>query len=215
MHRPGIKTFLLIHAVLTVALIVNITSPHQAQPVAGGLPVPPSAHGSGETGGVPGAVAALHPRPTRRTTRAIERELHEKGYVTGPVDGVADPVSRAAILAYEYDHGLPLTAEPSERLLQALLLGDWRPPSARGKEELSREARELVLSVQRSLQKLGYAITSADGIPGPETAEAIRQFEARHGLPRSGRVSGALAARLGGLAQDASESPSLRTGSTK
>ncbi len=56
-------------------------------------------------------------------TRAVQRELKAKGYETGAVDGVAGLVTRAAIMAYEADHGLTLTAEPRQALLQHIILG--------------------------------------------------------------------------------------------
>src|SRR5690606_14381969 len=60
--------------------------------------------------------------------RAVQRELIDRGYEAGPVDGVAHAVTRAAVMAYEHDHGLPLTGQPSEDLLKKILFGV--PPDA-------------------------------------------------------------------------------------
>ena len=52
------------------------------------------------------------------TIRAIQRELRQRGYGAWSSDGVMRPVTRAAIMAYEHDQGLPLTGEASEALLK-------------------------------------------------------------------------------------------------
>ena len=65
---------------------------------------------SGGLGHPPVAEAAS---PTE-VTRAVQRELQIRGYETGARDGVAGLMTRGAILAFEYDHGLPAqcAAEP-------------------------------------------------------------------------------------------------------
>jgi peptidoglycan hydrolase-like protein with peptidoglycan-binding domain len=60
----------------------------------------------------------------------------------------------------------------------------------------------VIRSVQRSLAKLGYKAGAANGKLTPETARAIRAFEADQALPETGRISGPLLARLGRLASD-------------
>lgn len=49
-----------------------------------------------------------------------------------------------------------------------------------------------VMQAQRHLERLGYKPGPADGIAGPRTAAAIREFEARSGLTASGQVTEAL-----------------------
>jgi len=55
------------------------------------------------------------------TIRAIQRELRQKGYGNLAADGTLRPHTRAAIMAYEYDHGLVLTGQASEGLLTRIL----------------------------------------------------------------------------------------------
>ena len=55
--------------------------------------------------------------------RGIQRELNGRGYDAGPPDGVVGLITRAAIMAYEHDYGLPLTATPSQDLLSRIVLG--------------------------------------------------------------------------------------------
>lgn len=152
-------------------------------------------------GGDPAKAAPLA-GDSAELTRAVQRELNARGYDTGVVDGVAGLVTRAAIIAYEGDHGLPLTGEPREALLENILLGSGARTSdtaARG-EEPGPRAQSVIRAVQRALQKLGYYSGAIDGRLSPETARSIRQFEAKLGMTETGRISGPLLARLARVA---------------
>jgi Putative peptidoglycan binding domain len=70
---------------------------------------------------------------TGETIRAIQRELMARGYETGGQDGVTGLVTRAAILAFEHDHGLALSAEPTDDLLRAIVLGAPPVPARDGR----------------------------------------------------------------------------------
>jgi peptidoglycan hydrolase-like protein with peptidoglycan-binding domain len=136
-------------------------------------------------------------------TRAIQRELKAKGYDAGAVDGVAGLVTRAAIMAYEADHGLGLTAEPQQALLQHIILGSGmssRSDAPGAMAEMGPEARAVVQTVQTALAKLGFQPGAADGRLSEETIRAIRKFESAQGMRQTGRISGPFAARLVGLA---------------
>jgi len=52
--------------------------------------------------------------------REVQTALAARGYEVGPADGHAGPMTRAAILAFERDQGLPATATPSDAILAAL-----------------------------------------------------------------------------------------------
>lgn len=132
-------------------------------------------------------------------TRAVQRELQIRGYETGARDGIVGVMTRGAIMAFEHDHGLPLTARPSEQLLKAIILGEGGKARGRGGKAETLEAQDVIRSVQRSLAKLGYKPGPANGKLTPETARAIRAFESDQALPETGRVSGPLIARLARL----------------
>lgn len=135
-------------------------------------------------------------------TRAVQRELQAKGYDTGSADGVAGLVTRAAIMAYESDHGHALTGEPSEALLKAIVMGAAEGAQATKTAPPTKQAEQVIRSVQGQLKKLGFYPGSADGRMTQATSRAIREFEAHQGLAETGRVSGQLAARLARLAAD-------------
>jgi len=136
-------------------------------------------------------------------TRAVQRELKSKGYETGAVDGIPGLVTRAAIMAYEADHGLALTAEPRQALLRHIILGGAMGDpsgSAPGAAGMGPEAQAVVRTLQSSLTKLGFAPGAQDGRLSEETIRAIRKFESAQGMKETGRISGPLAAKLAGLA---------------
>jgi peptidoglycan hydrolase-like protein with peptidoglycan-binding domain len=129
--------------------------------------------------------------------RTVQRLLSQRGYDPGPADGLAGTATRAAVLAYEHDHRLPLTAEPSEAVLQHLQTGIVPDVEARpGRAGRMTHAEQLVRSAQESLARLGYFAGRIDGFPGPDTVRAIRDYEMDSGLVPTGRVSAPLLQRL-------------------
>ncbi len=136
-------------------------------------------------------------------TRAIQRELKERGYEAGVADGQPGLMTRAAIMAYEHDRNMNLTGEPSPQLLKQILLNTM-PVSATTRpaatQEQSVQATQVIRTVQQSLVTLGYLPGKVDGRMGDDTVRAIREFELDQGLHETGRVSGQLVARLSRLA---------------
>jgi peptidoglycan hydrolase-like protein with peptidoglycan-binding domain len=138
----------------------------------------------------PGAVDG---RPD--TIKAIQRELTTRGYGPITVDGVAGLSTRAAIMAFEANEGLPLTAIANEQMLKSILLGA-QSSAARKAAEPSARAQEVIRAVQNWLLSLGYAAGPANGLMSPETEKAIRAFEANAGLAAKGRITADLVKRL-------------------
>jgi peptidoglycan hydrolase-like protein with peptidoglycan-binding domain len=138
-------------------------------------------------------------RPDHETVRAIQRELAARGFGPLPSDGNLGLATRAAILAYEQDQRLVLTATPSEALLRRLVLGN--PAGTPGGEPsdwhvASPEAAAVLAEVQRSLAELGYQPGPADGRLGEETLRAIHDFEVDRGMVPRRRISAELVRQL-------------------
>jgi peptidoglycan hydrolase-like protein with peptidoglycan-binding domain len=203
-----------VFALLAAGLVVNLTllqAPPSASPAKGraergpltvadkadkarrlALPV---AAAELERAAVGAAAAVPSAGDPVETIRAIQRELQARGYDTGGQDGVPGLMTRAAIMAYEHDHGLPLGAEPDEDTLRRILLGaSSAAPPAQGDKRPAAEA--VIRTVQQTLSGLGYNTGKVDGRLGEDTQRAIREFETDHQLPETGRVSGKLIARL-------------------
>jgi peptidoglycan hydrolase-like protein with peptidoglycan-binding domain len=129
---------------------------------------------------------------------AIQKALVDNGFGPLVVNGAAGPLTRAAVMGYEYEHGLALTGEASERLLKRLRgeadLKPKREPDSR--RIVTREAEQVVLIVQKSLQMLGHGSGKIDGRLTADTDVAIRSFEAELKLTPSGRITADLFSRL-------------------
>jgi peptidoglycan hydrolase-like protein with peptidoglycan-binding domain len=145
---------------------------------------------------------AQPPEAGPETIRAVQRELLERGYGPIGVDGHLGIVLRAAVMAFESDHGLPLTGEVTDALLKEILLGSVaasvpaRPATGRVQ---SARAEQLLQSVRQALATLNYnpGKGRADGRVGEEMERAIRQFELDQGFVPKGRVSSEVVTRLG------------------
>jgi peptidoglycan hydrolase-like protein with peptidoglycan-binding domain len=133
------------------------------------------------------------------TTRAIQRELLQRGYDSGDTEGVVGPITRATIMAYEFDRGLPLTATPSDDVLRAIVLGaaTLEPAQTAGAPRaIGLAAQDVVRTVSQSLVAAGYGPLKIDGALGDDIARAIRRFEHDQGMVETGRISGHLVAKL-------------------
>jgi peptidoglycan hydrolase-like protein with peptidoglycan-binding domain len=130
------------------------------------------------------------------TVRAVQAELNRRGYGPVAADGVMRPAARAAIMAFEHEHRLPLTGEASQELLKQLLFGAQPAAGAGPPEVRSPQAQAVIRDVQRQLAARGYRLGAADGRLSAETIAAIRTFEADQGLVPKGRISAVLLDRL-------------------
>jgi peptidoglycan hydrolase-like protein with peptidoglycan-binding domain len=136
---------------------------------------------------------------SRDLVRAVQRELTARGYRPGAEDGISGSVTRAAIMAYQFDHGLPVTSEVSEGLLQHIVLGtspamasEQQPAAARSVAAM----RDVVAKVQSRLNDLGYYRGAIDGQRTAALGAAIRKFERQQQWRPTGRISGRLVTQL-------------------
>jgi peptidoglycan hydrolase-like protein with peptidoglycan-binding domain len=172
----------------------------KVEPPAGSLPA--SVAVPRTQGAEPGATP-IREVSFRDITAAVQHRLAQRGYEAGQADGVNGLVTRAAILAFEHDNGLALTAEPSEALLRALEAGPAAisaPAYAAAARDKRARAEQVIKTVQQSLIALGYGIAKPNGRTGEDTERAIREFEMDQKLPVTGRISGTLVSRLARIA---------------
>ena len=127
------------------------------------------------------------------TVRGIQQQLLSQGYDPGPVDGVNGFLTRAAIMAYQHDKGLPVTGEVSERLLKQIVFGESKSQAVTSdKQAVPKETVTLIKTVQKILAKMGYDPGPVDGIMGASTRRAIQNFEQEQKMSAKGRISGRL-----------------------
>ncbi|MGO8953859.1 MAG: peptidoglycan-binding domain-containing protein [Rhodomicrobium sp.] len=132
------------------------------------------------------APAAFSPEtPAERLQAALQRELARHGYA----DQLAQTNGlRLAVLAYEFDNGMPLTGEPAEALLKHILFDLNQAP--RGIFADRAEANQkLVTEIQKTLLGLGFFRGALSGRMDVWTAGAVRDFERHRRLPLTGRLS--------------------------
>ncbi len=125
----------------------------------------------------------------------IQRELASHGYDPGKVNGKAGIVTRAAILAYQFDQRLALTAEPSPELLRQIVMGLAGTPGA-ATEPAGDKATRIIAGAQRLLTRLGYKPGPIDGQLNDATRKALKRFETDSGFVPKGRVSGEVISEL-------------------
>jgi peptidoglycan hydrolase-like protein with peptidoglycan-binding domain len=161
-------------------------------------PGPGAAQQTADAGLPPAPLSESDDANKAELTKGVQRELGNINYEAGPADGVLGLVTRAAIFAYEYDNGLVLTGQPSERLLSQLILGSssLQPVSARPGQTIAPDGESLVRTVKQQLSALGYQVGVSGGALTPEFARAIREFETDQKLKVSGRISGPMESRL-------------------
>ncbi|GEM_PF-4849981 len=117
---------------------------------------------------------------TRRMVRLLQARLNALGYPAGVADGQAGRQTRAAVRAFQKDHGMTVTG----RIDSALA------------DSVAGAYRDLVREVQSRLNALGYDTGTPDGVPGQRTREAVKSFQRAQGLTVSGRIDTALLQRL-------------------
>lgn len=124
------------------------------------------------------------------TVAGIQRELKRRGYHAGPEDGQAHVGLREAIIAYEFDRGLPLTGEPTQQLLKELLFAPFSPaPPQQLSPKRLESTVELVKQVQTALASLGYGPQAINGRVDDQTRAAIRLFQTERNIPATGTLS--------------------------
>lgn len=196
-HLLGLSTFVLLSAVVVFnAFYLQGMRPKLARGDAAGPAL--ALADQPLTTAKPVLPVEMSQSATTQTVAAIQRELDQRGYAPGAADGIASPVTRAGILAFEVDQGLPLTAEPGDGVLQALILGsgvgaEAQPAQAK---QPGPEAEKLIRRVQRDLAALGYGPFQSAGRLTDDTARAISKFERDQNLQVTGRISAPLVARL-------------------
>ena len=73
-----------------------------------------------------------HTTLTRAQTREAERRLFDMGYWTGAVDGMVDPATRSALIAFQKWEGRPITGKLTVDELEAIRTSAFPQPREPG-----------------------------------------------------------------------------------
>ncbi len=126
----------------------------------------------------------------------LQGTLARKGFYAGSIDGQISNRFEIAIREFEKAASLPITGEPSEKLLTLVaaskltmkdqllvLIKDSTPSTTTDKSKTN-------LQVQRALNKIGYGPVKEDGVYGATTKAAIELFEKNRRLSVRGEPNG-------------------------
>ena len=152
-------------------------------------------------------VAPAAARPRNEIMADIQRELSRRGFYDGSIDGVHGPKTDAAMRDFEQAAGLKPGSEPNDVFLRALTRSQAKasaPAAAQPARndpiaELIAPSSKRVLTVQRVLAEYGYGQIKPNGTFGPETKDAIEQFERARKMPVTGQISPRLVRELSAL----------------
>ena len=125
-----------------------------------------------EIGESPAAVSVLDDE--RESVRTAQRRLIALGLLSGSADGVCGPKTGDALRTYQSQNGLESTGHLDEATLSSLTRVDMNALSAK--------------DVQQRLIDLGYLQGTADGVIGPRSIAALKQFQRLNGLTPNGKA---------------------------
>ena len=117
------------------------------------------------------------PRPAHDIVAAQQR-LKDRGYYSGPVDGVIGPNTEAALRTYQRDQRLTVTGRLDSQTVRALM-SDTGAAAAPTMD---------IRSAQRELKDRGYYSGPIDGVIGAATESALRAYQRDRGLKVTGRL---------------------------
>ncbi|HXU96692.1 MAG TPA: N-acetylmuramoyl-L-alanine amidase [Jiangellaceae bacterium] len=117
----------------------------------------------------------------------IRAKLHQLGLLDSRDSDVFDDDVYRAVLLFQQERGLSADGVVGATTYRVLDEARWRL----GDRLLSYvvanpQAGDDVLSLQRRLTELGFAVGRVDGVFGPRTGEALREFQRNVGLPADG-----------------------------
>jgi peptidoglycan hydrolase-like protein with peptidoglycan-binding domain len=136
---------------------------------------------------------------------AVQHALVARGFSPGTVDGVYGPNTAAAVRAFQTANGLTVTGIVCDQTYVLLNVGCQSVPPC---PPLPGDCRVLstanpfmrgadVLAVQQVLRTQGFYAGALDGIYGPNTSTAVRNFQASRAILTTGNVCDGLYATLG------------------
>lgn len=154
----------------------------------------------GGTGSINSLLKAPNPQPRPVEAPArnmndliqnIQKELSTRGYYNGAVDGTPGPRTTQAIHDFQKGQGGQNTLEPSDALLHRIRNSPAKTDiTGSVSAEVPANAKSLrVLSLQRSLARLGYGPVRLTGTYSADTRAAIERFERDWMMPVTGLMA--------------------------
>lgn len=103
-------------------------------------------------------------RPARSNlVLAVQRALSERGYDPGPIDGIAGPMTRTAVLHYQRRAGVAPDGVIDRPLLQSLGTDAPRPVRVASTDDSSTHSDAVLPGFQKSVRAFSDALTALFG----------------------------------------------------
>lgn len=123
----------------------------------------------------------------------VQQRLADLGWYRGAIDGIAGPATLSAANAFRRAAGVSSSPMLDKEL--QLQLHFVNPELRRGTTQAARVDPQ-VRRAQELLKLFGYYRIDVDGIEGPQTRAAVREFRRERGLGGGERVDTALLDQL-------------------
>ena len=140
--------------------------------------------------------------------RQVQRELKNRGFYRGPIDGSNGSQTRMAVQKFQRSENIIESGTLDDATLKSLGV---EPAVRQSRGEASRSADEseaartssevtssdMVRAAQRQLKRAGSYQGEVDGVMGQETRDALRQYQQEQHLSATGRLTNETARSLG------------------
>jgi peptidoglycan hydrolase-like protein with peptidoglycan-binding domain len=136
----------------------------------------------------------LEPGDDGDRVRELQARLGQLDWFTPPTTGRYDATTRASVRAFQKKRGLEGTGVVDERTWQRLVQMTRRPtdaelfnragPTLFGPGDRGPEVRE----IQARLRQIAWFFGNVSDLYGADTVEAVSGFQAKRGVPATGRV---------------------------
>jgi peptidoglycan hydrolase-like protein with peptidoglycan-binding domain len=134
---------------------------------------------------------------SQATVRSAQTQLENDGYYGGPVDGIDGPLTHQAIRRFQRDNNLEATGRlnrATQDQLGVQYSSEVNPPEA---NTVIAPSSATVTAAQRSLQRSGFYKGNLDGLMGPETEAAVREYQKNSNLEVTGQLDPSTLNNLG------------------
>jgi len=130
---------------------------------------------------------------SRPIIRQVQRQLKNRGFYSGAIDGMYGNQTRMAVQKFQRSENLVETGTLNDATLKSLGVEPARRETqgeaSRSIDESGQTPSALIRSAQLQLKRDGYYQGEADGTIGPETRHALRQYQQDQDLRATGELN--------------------------